>query len=121
MPQRMTAAEVAAELRRQANQSATRAQAAANLPTDAARIYGVWCDAYMAAAYLVEQHLTPQVLDEPDGPGDYHVEGVTAVCRVGRSSHTSQWMYYDGFGWEPLAGRRVAKVPPGPFSKETLE
>ena len=65
MPQRLTAAEVVAELRRQANQSATRAQAAASHPTDAARIYGVWCDAYMAAADLVEQHLTPQVLDEP--------------------------------------------------------
>ena len=64
MSDRMMVAEVVAELRRQANQSATRAQAAANLPTDAARIYGVWCDAYIAAAYLVEQHLTPQVLDE---------------------------------------------------------
>ena len=111
MSDRMTVAEVVTELR-------MRSDAACRERDD---WFGGQSDGYDEAADLIEQHLTPQVLDEPDGPGDYHVEGVTAVCRVGRSSHTSQWMYYDGFGWEPLAGRRVAKVPPGPFSKETLE
>ena len=113
MSKRMTAAEVAAELRRQANQSATRAQAVASHPTDAARIYGVWCDAYMAAAYLVEQHLTPQVLDEPDGDGWHWVEGlgVRLVVRVGRDYETFPLR-------EPIKGRRVAKVQPGPFAQE---
>ena len=116
MSKRMTAAEVAAELRRQANQSATRAQAVASHPTDAARIYGVWCDAYMAAAYLVEQHLTPQVLDEPDGDGDYWIEGREGVHRVGGSAVRQMWHRQSSAWWESLEKVRVAKVPPGPFS-----
>jgi len=112
----MTAAEVVAELRRQANQSATRAQAAASHPTDAARIYGVWCDAYMAAAYLIEQHLTPQVLDKPDGDGWYWIEGDEQPRWV-EGSGLGRWMWIDLTTGHctPVFGR-VAKVPPGPFS-----
>lgn len=116
MSDRMTAAKVVAKLRRHANLYATRAQAMASHTTDAARIYGVWCDAYMAAADLIEQHLTPQVLDEPDGDGWHWVEGlgVRLVVRVGRDYETFP-------ARESIKGRRVAKIPPGPFAGGTTK
>lgn len=116
MSERMTAAEVVAELWRRANQSATKAQDAENLQTDSARIYGVACDAYMAAAYLVKLHLTPHVLDEPDRYGNYWIDGREGVHQVEWSTVKQMWRRRVS-GWrEPIEKARVAKVPPGPFS-----
>ena len=106
MPQRLTAAEVVAELR-------MRSDAACRERDD---WFSGQSDGYDEAADLVEQHLTPQVLDEPDGDGWHWVEGlgVRMVVRVGRDYETFP-------ARESIKGRRVAKVPPGPFAKETLE
>ena len=112
MSQRMTAAEVVVELR-------VRDRYFRNDENNPLEL-GL-ATAYRAAADLVEQHLTPQVLDEPDGDGDYWIEGREGVHQVEWSTVKQMWCRRVS-GWrEPIEKARVAKVPPGPFSKETLE
>ena len=63
MPDRMTAAEVVAELREKAGYSHAAADFASGLLTS--RTHAARSSAMTEAADLVEQHLSPQVLDEP--------------------------------------------------------
>ena len=72
-----------------------------------------------ALADAVEQHLTPQVLDEPDGDGDYWIDGREGVHRIEWSAVRQMWYRRSSMWWEPIEKARVAKVPPGPVTEET--